>query len=180
MSKLFFERYLSLRQELDDQCAGLWKVHKTNMLCKSGCSSCCTAFKVLPVEFEYIRWQMKEMQMHLKPESNDGMCRFLIDNKCSIYLHRPSACRYEGFPIVRLNEELDEYELSFCHLNFRKVTLKKFNSRNVFLEDEYLKKLLDLNNEFITSFTETEYEPGEMVDLNSLIGYYITIRISDH
>ncbi len=178
MGKLFFEKYLSLRRELDEQCARLWKVHKMNMLCKSGCSSCCTAFKVLPVEFEYIRWQIKEMQLHLAGESAVGMCRFLIDNQCSIYSYRPSACRYEGFPIVRLNEELDEYEVSFCHLNFRKVTIKKFNSGNVFLEDDYLKRLLELNNNFIASFTETEYEPGEMVELNSLFGKQIAGRAS--
>lgn len=161
------EEYKALRDEIDARCGDLWKQHNSNMKCASGCSSCCQAFKILPIEHEYIQEKIKDLDFEINENIKKGECKYLVDNKCSIYDHRPIICRTHGFPLVRLNEELEEYEVSFCHLNFKGVSLEKFNSNNVFFEDTFNSKLFKLNKEYLDSQKESMYDQGQLLELNS-------------
>lgn len=136
------------------------------MKCGAGCSSCCQAFKILPIEYEYIQQQLKLNNITTTNKVKKGECKYLIDNKCSIYEYRPIICRTHGFPLVRLNEEVEEYEVSFCELNFIKFPLEQFNANNVFFEDTYNSKLLQLNNKYLSAQKEQKYDPGQLLEVN--------------
>ena len=162
-----FKKYLDHRTNVDKRCYELWEEHKSHMQCKAGCSSCCQSFKVLPVEFEYIKSALKSAHFKVNPEVKKGECKFLVDDKCSIYEHRPVICRSHGFPLVRLNEELEEYEVSYCHLNFKTYPINSFTGDNVFFEDKFNSQLYQINSDFIQEpENKGKYSAGELVELN--------------
>lgn len=163
-----FSKYLLLRDEIDEKCKSLWRIHAKHMKCKSGCASCCQSFKVLPVEFDYIQQQLNGRKIETNPSPGPKECKFLIDNKCSIYEFRPIICRTHGYPLVRLNEELEEYEVSYCHLNFTTFKLEEFNATNVYFEDTFNSKLYAINKEYLEKHPDTSYSQGELVPLNNL------------
>jgi len=160
------EEYKALRDEIDSKCSELWSMHKSNMQCGAGCSSCCQAFKILPVEFDYINQKLKEEGIDTDKPFKKGECKYLVDNKCSIYAHRPIICRTHGYPLVRLNEEVEEYEVSYCQLNFKSFSLEKFNANNVFFEDTYNSKLFQVNKNYLDSLPNTDCEQGQLLELN--------------
>jgi Fe-S-cluster containining protein len=144
-------------------------MHHQRMQCKAGCSSCCQAFKVLPIEFDYISEKLAEVGIVNKRKVEKGQCKFLIDNNCSIYEHRPIICRSHGFPLVRLNEEVEEYEVSYCHLNFKAFPLESFNAENVYFEDKFNSILNQANRQYIKEMSlEETYDPGQLVELNNV------------
>ena len=166
--KNIFKKYLELRNCIDSECSKLWKIHFKNMSCKSGCSSCCQAFKVLPIEHEFIKAQLATTNFLINRDAKLKDCKFLVEDKCTIYEHRPIICRTHGYPLVRLNEEVQGYEVSYCNLNFKNISLSFFNTDNVFFEDTYNSKLYQINKTFLDSAQEENYEYGELVELNSL------------
>jgi uncharacterized protein len=173
MENKSFKDYLKLRDEVDEQCSRLWNIHSQNMQCKSGCSSCCQAFRILPIEFYYILDQIKNQKIDVNQNASDKECVFLIDNKCSIYEHRPIICRTHGYPMSRLNEEVEAYEISFCPLNFKEYNFENFNAENLFSEDVYNSKLFMLNKKFVIDFKGKRYESLELVELNHLLEFIV-------
>ncbi len=157
-----------MRTEIDEACSKLWRLHSNSMQCQSGCSSCCQAFKILPVEYESIKENLKNLSFKINSEAKQGECKFLVDNKCQIYEHRPIICRTHGYPLVRLNEELEEYEVSYCPLNFKDYPLENFNSENVFFEDTFNSKLYQLNKDYLIDTSNDDYDAGQLLKLNSL------------
>lgn len=168
MEKEIFEEYLSIREEIDAQCTKLWEQHNSYMQCKNGCSSCCQSFKVLPVELHAIIEGIGSDEIEHHTEEQEGACAFLINNSCSIYNWRPVICRTHGYPLVRLNEETESYEISFCDLNFKKFSLDQFHMANVYQEDLYTSKLYMLNKKFIAGYSKVKYDSLELLNLNEL------------
>ncbi|MBN1117211.1 MAG: YkgJ family cysteine cluster protein [Bacteroidales bacterium] len=168
MSKKYFDAYINIRDKVDEECQKLWKVHHKQMKCKEGCSKCCQSFKILPVEFHAIQKVLKDKDIKINENATPDQCKFLVDNRCVIYEHRPMICRTQGYPLVRLNEEAGAYEVSFCDLNFIGYPLEKFEHNNVFYEDTFNSKAYMLNKEFIQTFKDKEYDAIELVDLNEL------------
>lgn len=100
--------------------------------CKSGCSGCCHYnVSVFPIEARYIeQWAgKKRLPQSLPPEDFHGTpCAFLEEGRCSIYEHRPMACRKhfaitdtaywcapercndEEFPIVNFSAACEAFE----------------------------------------------------------------------
>jgi uncharacterized protein len=91
--------------------------------CKSGCSSCCYQAVVLPPqEAQYIgshikrkakqpkRWitTPQQVEHHAKQFNTSTPCPFLKDGNCSIYEHRPLACRTH----INMTRNADPCDLS--------------------------------------------------------------------
>lgn len=61
--------------------------------CKPGCKWCCNIVcEILPIEAEYIQAKTSH-KIDIHPMGKLDYCQFLIDDKCSIYEHRPFNCR---------------------------------------------------------------------------------------
>lgn len=168
MPDKLLKEYLDLRNEVDERCKDLWKMHSGEMQCESGCASCCQSFRILPVEYYSIKGAIENKNPEVNTDATDKECRFLVDNKCSIYEHRPVICRTHGYPFSRLNEEVEAYEVSFCPLNFKDYNFENFNYDNLFPEDEYNSKLFVLNKKFIAELQEEDYDSLQLVELNNL------------
>src|SRR5512147_965349 len=96
----YFEQYLTLRNEVDNQCALLWEAHKSHMKCKQGCIDCCQSFRILPIEFHAIKESIPKASRENADITDINDCRFLADGACTIYEIRPIMCRTHGFPLV--------------------------------------------------------------------------------
>lgn len=60
------------------------------MKCVEGCSDCCGAVPFSDKEWEKVKDRPK------RKEDGSLACKFLINNKCSIYEDRPYICRIFG------------------------------------------------------------------------------------
>ncbi|TCO11023.1 YkgJ family cysteine cluster protein [Natronoflexus pectinivorans] len=164
------KKYLELRQELDEEIAGLEKLHQNHMLCKKGCSLCCLSFKVLPIEFEVIRSEierLKSVKVIDKADESDDVCPLLIDNSCTIYPFRPFICRTHGLPLLYMNDE--EWVLSHCELNFTNVDEDYFSETRFHEQDRWNSRLYMLNQEFLKTQEEDALPENELIPLAELL-----------
>lgn len=163
----FFYKYKEIRNQLSSTCDQLHYEHKEHTLCKKGCSDCCMNFDILPIEFHSIISEIKSIENVRLNNSNEG-CLFLVNGQCTIYESRPSICRSHGLPILNMDEEGENWELSFCPLNFTKVDEDYFTLENGFLQDVYNSKLYLLNKAFIENFKKIKYNENELVEMRKL------------
>lgn len=173
--KTHLDKYLALRSKIDAACENLLAQHYKNMQCKSGCSSCCQAFKILPIEYESIKASIGNLSLIINKKAKKDECKFLVDNKCSIYEHRPVICRSHGYPMARFNEEYDAYDMSYCKLNFIDFLLEKFNADNVYFEDDFNARLYKLNQDFLKVIPEKDYDPIQLIELNDIADELVKI-----
>jgi uncharacterized protein len=164
-------KYLLLRDEIDNVCNPLFKVHKKFTNCKQGCDECCMNFRLLPVEFYSILFYVKELKLENINETDSESCPFLINYSCTIYEHRPIICRSHGLPILDMDQEGENWELSFCPLNFKVSQDEYFTHPNCYHQDLYNSKLYMLNLEFVKALDGIEYERDEMIEIRKFRDY---------
>jgi uncharacterized protein len=143
-----FNEYRQIRNEVDAVCSQLHRTHEPHTQCRKGCSACCMNFGLTPVEFHAIAKALNGKQVECNPQAEPEDCIFLIDHICSIYDERPLICRSHGLPIVQLNDDTDELELSFCPLNFTQVDDEYFTMDNSYDQDRFNSKLARNNFAF--------------------------------
>ena len=173
MSSEHIKEYLSLRNEIDTQTKVLWDQHHNNMACKKGCDQCCLNFDVFPIEFEVIKQQVqkeypKVLEQPLNEESGDK-CYFLTNHECRLYNARPIICRTHGYPLLYMNEEGDQWELSHCELNFTEIDDDYFNEENTYPQDTINSKLFMLNKSYINSLDDKKYSEFDLIPLKELL-----------
>jgi len=163
------DKYLQLRTEISEISEKLGRLHKNEMACKKGCSSCCMNFQVLPVEYFSMLEQLKANppQQFRELDSEDEDCNFLIEDMCQVYAARPIICRTHGLPLLFMNQEGDAWELSACPLNFKKFD--DFHTENTYPQDTYNSKLFLINREFIKHYKEEEFGEFDMISINRLL-----------
>lgn len=110
--------YFSLIEDVDTQVAMLSSHLRPHLRCAPGCSSCCRSFSVAPIEAALIGAQMDPVSMEPGSGKTTNTCRFLINDLCSIYVHRPLICRTQGLPIGYVDEMNERIDVSVCPLNF--------------------------------------------------------------
>lgn len=164
-------KYSQLRDEIDTRCTQLHEMHQEHTQCKRGCSDCCMNFSVLPVEFHAI---LSEIKAHFKGEltpTNNEACLFLVDHACTIYENRPIICRSHGLPILFMDNAGENFNLSFCPLNFRKADDDYFSIESSYEQDLYNSKLYQINKAFIEAYEEVKYSENQMIELSKLKGF---------
>ncbi|NOR73881.1 MAG: hypothetical protein GQ525_01850 [Draconibacterium sp.] len=167
----FFERYILLRDEIDNKSMKIETEHTKQMECKKGCDMCCMDYKILPIEYHFIINDLKIKK--IVPEisaltKEEGGCIFLINHACTIYNQRPVICRTHGLPLLFMNGN-SEWELSACDLNFKNYNFEDFTLDNTFPQDKYNSKLFMLNKEFISDFQEKKYGEFELISLKNIV-----------
>jgi Fe-S-cluster containining protein len=162
--KGYYSKYLLLRKEVDVLAEQLNKKHSKHIQCKVGCNFCCMDYSILPVEFYSILNHLKRKinKVENSSDTRNEKCIFLIHHQCTIYNERPVICRTHGLPLLYMNE-MNEWELSTCELNFTEFEMKQFNQENTFPQDRFNSKLFMLNKEFIKKFAEVKYNDSDLI-----------------
>lgn len=161
-----FSPYIVVRQEIDTQCNTLHSTHQPHTSCKKGCDQCCINFSVLPIEFFNIVHELKQKSVVLNINNTD-QCIFLNQGVCQIYEHRPSICRSHGLPILNMDSEGENMELSFCPLNFKNVEIDYFTLENGFQQDTFNSKLYMANINFLKQ-SKYNYSENVLIPLRKI------------
>jgi len=97
-----FADYQQLLEDLDKVLSAISGASEGS-LCPTGCSSCCEAFTLLPVEASVIASRSRPGDF---AAAGDGRCPLLTaQGRCSAYAFRPLLCRVRGFPIFSLDSD---------------------------------------------------------------------------
>ena len=176
-----FQKYLVLRNEIDRIADRLFKHHKKHVQCKKGCDLCCMDYSIFPLEFHYIKSRLEIGDRPATPIPEDETtCLFLKGHECTIYEHRPIICRTHGLPLLYVNCETEDWELSACELNFTDFT--DFNEKNTFPQDKFNSRLFLLNEEFIKQPNMQPYDKFDLIPIRKLssLPWHIIDNQSQH
>jgi Fe-S-cluster containining protein len=147
------ENYKQLIARVDALCDGIAAALGEKITCSAGCSSCCTAITVFPVEAAAMRealdtlppMQADEIRRHVAEHAEDERCPLLFHHRCLLYEARPIICRTHGLPIVYTMDE--QRNSDCCPLNMADseevsgsyvVDLDKLNTLLVAVNSIYL------------------------------------------
>ncbi len=119
------ENYHRLLEKVDNLCEGIATLLGDALTCHAGCSSCCQAISVFPVEAaamieavgELSAEQQKFLKEHFAVIPDDGSCPLLFNDRCLLYQARPIICRTHGFPVLLIEGQTKRVDV--CPLNCR-------------------------------------------------------------
>lgn len=161
----FVEQYTALIEKLDARIEELQNFQTKHIACKKGCAACCMNFGVLPIEYYAILQAIGKQHVNIQ---TDTACKFLCNNACTIYAHRPIICRTQGLANVYFNDETDVWELSVCEQNFTNVSDDFFTEENCFNMDEINERLAEINQEFLEANKEKLHQTSALINVNLL------------
>ncbi|MCL1821678.1 MAG: YkgJ family cysteine cluster protein [Prolixibacteraceae bacterium] len=161
-----FDDYRALIEKTDGFTDSLSQIHRRHMRCKAGCSHCCMGYRIFPLEFHFISEALKNHEIVINPETEEGKCCFLVEGLCSIYDVRPFICRTHGLPLLYVNGD-DEWELSVCELNFTGFD-EDFHFDNTFPQDRFNSELFMLNKAFVALPKFAHYMETDLLPINLL------------
>jgi Fe-S-cluster containining protein len=165
------ETYFDIRRTVDARVEELTTLHHNHLTCHKGCDKCCYSFRIFPVEWFAIA---NELGLEATPDAtlpiaDDERCAFLKNGACSIYASRPIICRTHGLPLLNMDEEGENYELSFCELNFTEADEDEFAEETVFVQDKYNAMLYNANKDFLAANPQLNLSPDLLIPLKALI-----------
>lgn len=117
------ENYHRLLDKVDQLCKGITTLLGDALTCHVGCSSCCIAISVFPVEAAAMIEaagqlppdQYQQLKQQLSSPQKDETCPLLVDGCCLLYQSRPIICRTHGLPV--LIAEATGRRVDVCPLN---------------------------------------------------------------
>jgi Fe-S-cluster containining protein len=139
------QEYLQLVEEIDLEIERISAALPRNILqCRPGCPECCIEFSIFALEAAVLAGRLKGPDTDRTPAEQH--CRFLRDDRCSVYGARPIICRSQGLPIGYLNEESGFIEVSACPRNFPEDFA--FSQEGLLLMDRFNERLAELNRRY--------------------------------
>lgn len=113
------DNYTRLVSRIDDLCTAIKGALGERITCSEGCSSCCTAITLFPVEAAALREALEQLpepeaeaiRSHVEAHSKDERCPLLSHHRCLLYHARPIICRTHGLPIIYTE---DDRRISDC------------------------------------------------------------------
>lgn len=117
------ENYVKMVSRVDDLCRGIHDVLSGQINCSAGCSSCCTAITLFPVEAAALNAALEALpeaqraaiRRHVAAHAGGERCPLLEDHRCLLYAARPIICRTHGLPIIFTDGT--ERKVDCCPLN---------------------------------------------------------------
>lgn len=105
---IYLKNYKQLTARVDALCSAIAATLGEQITCSEGCSSCCTAITVFPVEAAAIlealenlpERKAEEIRRHISEHADDERCPLLFHHRCLLYDARPIICRTHGLPIT--------------------------------------------------------------------------------
>ena len=145
--------YKQLITRIDALCRGIETALGAQITCSAGCSSCCTAITIFPVEAAALREALdslpgpdaESIRRHVKQNTAGERCPLLSHHRCLLYTSRPIICRTHGLPIIYTEEQ--QLKSDCCPLNMtgagsisgtNVVDLDKLNALLVAVNSLYL------------------------------------------
>jgi hypothetical protein len=123
-------------------------------------------FSIFPVEFFSILKEISESKINIITDISEDECIFLINGLCSIYSSRPVICRTHGLPLLQMGD--DDWQLSYCELNFTGAVLPEFKESDTFPQDLFNSRLFLINREFVKTFKGQKYSVSDLIPLKEL------------
>lgn len=125
--------------------------------CKKGCSDCCKRFTLLPVEFYFIKNNLKNRELSIEPPiAQDETCPFLKNKICQIYDIRPLMCITQGLPLLSLNPRKNQMDILMCQKNYRIIPVDGSKKFKLFEYDALIAKMYLLNSLFCKNYNLSE------------------------
>ena len=127
MNKNTFFDYRKLIAKVDAFSNHIRKKHGEQIVCRHGCTDCCSHdLQVMPVEFFYLK-QGLELQPEVAGLIKDAFgaetsCILLSRGGCLLYEARPVICRTHGLPLL-ITEAEGQYR-DCCPKNFSKQSIE--------------------------------------------------------
>ena len=109
--------------------------------CRPGCSACCMAFSVLPLEAALLAEAL--VGQAESSGQQDERCIFLRDDLCSLYAWRSVICRTQGMALAYIDEATQTIEVSACPHNFPDDVALEHD--DLLFMDPFNERLADLN-----------------------------------
>jgi uncharacterized protein len=121
--KNLLDNYFQMVSRVDALCRGIQDVLTDRITCSEGCSSCCTAITLFPVEAAALNVALEALpydkataiRRHVAAHAEGERCPLLEDHRCLLYAARPIICRTHGLPIIYT--EGSERKADCCPLN---------------------------------------------------------------
>ena len=117
------DNYRQLVARVDGLCRGILEVLAGRITCSRGCSDCCTAITLFPVEAAALEAALQALPhdrrsailRHVAEHAGGERCPLLSQHSCLLYAARPIICRTHGLPIIY--NEGDHRTTDCCPLN---------------------------------------------------------------
>ncbi len=117
------DNYRHTVERVDALCRGIHELLAERITCGEGCSSCCTAITLFPVEAAALRASLESLPRsrqdavlrHVARLAGGERCPLLEDHRCLLYQARPIICRTHGYPIIY--SDGNERKADCCPLN---------------------------------------------------------------
>lgn len=117
------DNYFQMVLHVDALCRGIQDVLSDRITCSEGCSSCCTAITLFPVEAAALHAALEALpddkgaaiRRQVAAHAEGERCPLLEDHRCLLYAARPIICRTHGLPIIY--SEGNERKADCCPLN---------------------------------------------------------------
>ncbi|MDO9309345.1 MAG: YkgJ family cysteine cluster protein [Deltaproteobacteria bacterium] len=149
------DNYKQLVARIDALCSAIEASLADQITCSEGCSSCCTAITLFPVEAAALRGALEELpeqeaeviQQHVDLHAGSERCPLLSHHRCLLYRARPIICRTHGLPIIYTEGDIRKSDC--CPLNLSEaesvsgssvIDLDKLNTLLVAVNSLYLSK----------------------------------------
>lgn len=115
--------YKQLVARIDALCGAIQASLGDQITCSEGCSSCCTAITLFPVEAaalqaaldELPEEEAEEIRRHVAQHTSGERCPLLSHHRCLLYRARPIICRTHGLPIIYTED--NQRKSDCCPLN---------------------------------------------------------------
>lgn len=147
------DNYNKLIAKIDALCKGIESALAGQITCSDGCSSCCTAITLFPVEAAALREALdalpeqdaESIRQHVAQNASEERCPLLSHHHCLLYSARPIICRTHGLPVTYI--ENHQHRSDCCPNNMTEtetlsglnvVDLDKLNALLVAVNSLYL------------------------------------------
>jgi len=167
------ENYRQLVDRIDALCHGIEAALREHITCSEGCSSCCTAVTLFPVEAAALAAALDSMPAeqaaairdHVAEHASAERCPLLEHHRCLLYAARPIICRTHGLPIMYT--ENDEQHVDCCPLNLEQC---ESLPGTAVIDIDRLNALLVAVNALFLSQSDAQGFPERLTIAEALLG----------
>lgn len=167
------DNYRNLIARVNELCSSIEQALQGQLTCSEGCSSCCAAITIFPVEAAALRHALEELPAseatailrHVEERASGECCPLLSDQRCLLYEARPIICRTHGLPI--LFSEDNRQRLDCCPLN--PVSLESLSGPQMINLDRLNLVLVAINALFLKQIQARSDQPERLTIAEALL-----------
>ena len=166
------DNYYQMVARVDALCRGIRDILSGRITCSEGCSSCCTAITLFPVEAAALNAALEALpearqevvRRHVAARTGSERCPLLEEHRCLLYAARPIICRTHGFPIIYTDGS--ERTVDCCPLNLGEA--EQPLSGSAIIDLDRLNTLLVAINALYLSHTDASGQPERLTIAEAL------------